>query len=77
MASPARRCRSAFPTPRPATSPQARETLNLLHESLPPALTRGQVARTLDELCELGLLEKFKDAHRITRYRPSEGRKVV
>ncbi len=33
------------------------------------ALTPGQVAQTLDELIELGFIEKFRDEHNITRYR--------
>jgi len=33
-------------------------------------LTRGQVARTLDDLVQLGFIEKFKDDHNVTRYRP-------
>lgn len=37
-------------------------------------LTRGQVARTLNELCAMGLLEKFKDEYNITRYRLANGR---
>ena len=33
-------------------------------------LTCGQVARTLNDLIELGFIEKFKDEHNVTRYRP-------
>jgi DNA-binding MarR family transcriptional regulator len=33
------------------------------------ALTPGQVAQTLDELIELGFIEKFRDEYNITRYR--------
>lgn len=33
-------------------------------------LTIGQVARTLSDLVELGFVERFKDEHNVTRYRP-------
>ena len=40
---------------------------------LPPpetlSLSPRQVARTLKELCEMGLVRKFKDEYGITRYR--------
>jgi hypothetical protein len=37
-------------------------------------LTRGQVARSLVELCELGLLEAYEDQYGIVRYQPTQGR---
>jgi DNA-binding MarR family transcriptional regulator len=33
-------------------------------------LTPGQVASDLDELEAMGFIEKFKDEHNVTRYRP-------
>lgn len=44
--------------------------------SSPPQfqLTPRQVARDLRELCDMGLVEKFKDEYGITRYRPTNGR---
>ncbi len=40
-------------------------------------LSPRQVARTLVELCEMGLVEQFKDGEGITRYRPTNGRRIV
>lgn len=37
-------------------------------------LSPGEVARTLDELIELGLIEKVKDGFGITRFKPMNGR---
>lgn len=37
-------------------------------------LSAGQIARDLKDLCAMGLLETFVDEHRITRYRPTNGR---
>lgn len=37
------------------------------------SLTSTQVATTLDELVDLGFIERFKDEHNITRYRPVAG----
>lgn len=34
-------------------------------------LSPGQVARTLDELIDLGFVEKVKDEFGVTRYRPT------
>lgn len=34
----------------------------------------GAIAATLEDLVEMGLLEKFVDERRITRYRPTNGR---
>jgi len=53
-----------------------RQSLELQLEQSESPLTRGEVARTLNELCERGLLEKFKDEFNITRYRPTDGRVV-
>lgn len=41
--------------------------------SSPPQfhLTPSQVARDLRELCDMGMVEKFKDEYGITRYRPT------
>jgi DNA-binding MarR family transcriptional regulator len=33
------------------------------------SLTPGEVAQTLDELIQLGFIEKFRDEYNITRYR--------
>lgn len=35
-----------------------------------PSLTPGQVASTLDELVAMGFIERFRDEHNVTRYRP-------
>lgn len=43
-------------------------------QTLAMKMHRGEVARTLDELCALGLVEKFRDEHNIVRYRPTDGR---
>lgn len=32
-------------------------------------LTAGQVARTLQDLIQLGFVEQFRDEHNVTRYR--------
>lgn len=40
-------------------------------------LSPRQVARTLVELCEMGLVEQFKDGEGTTRYRPTNGRRIV
>lgn len=55
------------------------ETLSLMRESLGPVsqtqeLSASQIARDLRELCDMGLLEKFRDERGITRYRPIAGR---
>jgi len=39
-------------------------------------LSPGQIARDLEQLCAMGLVEKFKDEYNITRYRPTNGRIV-
>jgi GDP-D-mannose dehydratase len=36
----------------------------------------GEVATSLEALCEMGLLEPFRDQYNIVRYRPVEGRIV-
>ncbi len=43
-------------------------------QTLAVRIQRSQIARTLDELCALGLVEKFRDEYNITRYRPTNGR---
>jgi Fe2+ or Zn2+ uptake regulation protein len=60
---------------------QTSETLSLMRESLSPQTIKQvrftsahQVAETLDQLCEMGLVEKFVDEYRVTRYRPTNGR---
>ena len=35
----------------------------------PPRVTAGQVARTLQDLIQLGFVEQFRDEHNVTRYR--------
>lgn len=32
------------------------------------------IARDLEALCDMGLVEKFRDEHNIIRYRPTNGR---
>jgi hypothetical protein len=44
-----------------------------MREALEP-LNPGEVAHTLDQLCVMGLVEKFVDEYRVTRYRPTGGR---
>jgi DNA-binding MarR family transcriptional regulator len=44
------------------------------HQRPTQRLTRGQVARTLDELVEMGFIETFKDEANMTRYRPVYGK---
>lgn len=34
----------------------------------------GQVAQTLDELIQLGFVEKFRDEHNIVRFKLAKGR---
>jgi hypothetical protein len=34
-----------------------------------PSLTPGQVARTLEDLIQMGFIEAFKDEHNVVRYR--------
>ena len=58
MASPARR----LVLQPPRTSP--------IRTARQPPLTAGQVARSLNDLIELGFIESFKDEHNVTRYRP-------
>ena len=38
------------------------------------SLTPGEVAQTIDELIQLGLVEAFRGEHNIVRYRPTNGR---
>lgn len=56
-------CRNPVPS-------QTRQTLNLMREALSP----GQIARDLKDLCAMGLVEKIRDEDGITRYRPTGGR---
>jgi hypothetical protein len=37
--------------------------------------SRGQIARDLEELCAMGLIEKFRDEYNVTRYRPTNRRR--
>lgn len=45
---------------------------------LKPRSQRGYseavIARTIEDLCEMGLVEAFCDEHNIVRYRPTGGR---
>lgn len=50
-------------------TPQAREKCRAPRQTLAVKMQRGEVARTLDELCALGLVEKFRDEYNIVRYR--------
>jgi hypothetical protein len=52
---------ASYPKPQPAPQ-KCRQTLAV-------RIHRGEVARTLDELCALGLVEKFRDEFNIVRYR--------
>jgi hypothetical protein len=56
----------------PETQPQ--QKCRAPRPTLAVKMHRGQVARTLDELCALGLVEKFRDQHNIVGYRPTNGR---
>jgi hypothetical protein len=40
------------------------------------SFSAGEVATSLEALCEMGLLEPFRDEYNIVRYRPVEGRIV-
>ena len=50
-------------------TPQAPEKCRAPRLTLNERIHRGEVARTLDELCALGLVEKFRDEFGIERYR--------
>jgi DNA-binding MarR family transcriptional regulator len=55
--------------------PQPALTLEVRSEQISKSkLTAGQVARTLDELIDLGFIEKFRDEFGATRFRPVYGR---
>ena len=60
-----------------ASAPRKRPVIGRRRVQLPlptsanqPCLTPGQVARTLDELEAMGFIEKVRDEHNVTRYRP-------
>ncbi len=40
-------------------------------------MSSRQVASTLNELIALGFVEEFRDERGITRYRPTNGRRIV
>lgn len=62
----------------PYHKPQPTLTLEVRTEQLPkPKLTAGQVARTLDELIDLGFIEKFRDEFHVVRFRPVYGKGSV
>ena len=61
---------ASYRKPEPAAPQKCRAP----RPTLAARIHRGEVARTLDELCALGLVEKFRDEHNITRYRPTGGR---
>ncbi len=60
---------AAYHKPQPALTLEVR-----VEQTTPPKLTAGQVARTLNELIELGFIEKFRDDFGVTRFRPVYGR---
>lgn len=62
---------ASYRNPQPQTERTCRKQGS---PTLAVRIHRGEVARTLDELCALGLVEKFTDQYRITRYRPTNGR---
>lgn len=55
---------ASYPKPQPAPQ-KCRQTLAV-------RMQRAEVARTLDELCAMGLLEKFRDEFNIVRYRATQ-----
>lgn len=57
--------RSRIPIARRSAAP-----LPLPRSHFEQPLTRGQVARTLSDLIQLGFIEAFTDEHNVTRYRP-------
>lgn len=71
---------ASAPCRNPVVQQSTQQTLELMRESLAGPIRRTrftsahQVAETLDQLCAMGLVEKFVDEHRITRYRPTGGR---
>lgn len=63
----------------PATSyrnPQPSLTLETRAEQTPLTQTRTlhQVCRDLEQLCEMGILEAFRDEYNVVRYRTVDGR---
>ncbi len=64
---------ASYRKPEP-TAPQKCRAPRLTLEA---RIHRGEVARTLDELCALGLVEKFRDEHNIVRYRAVQRDLVV
>lgn len=59
----------------PCRQPVQQSVLTPQNEHFAKAqLTRGQVARTLVELVDLGLLEASRDEFNIVRYKPTGGR---
>jgi|HubBroStandDraft_6_1064221.scaffolds.fasta_scaffold00550_27 hypothetical protein len=61
---------NSSPQPKPSLDPRQCRTPR--PSGFP--LTRGQVARSLVELCELGLVEAYEDQYGIVRYQPTQGR---
>ena len=62
----------ATPARRLAVRPPRTLAFRTAHQQ---AVTHGearilQLARSLNDLVEMGFIEKFKDEHNITRYRP-------
>jgi len=60
---------ASYRNPQPTSSQKCRAP----RQTLETRIHLGQVARTFDELCALGLVEKFRDEHNIVRYRPTTG----
>lgn len=51
--------------------PQPSLTLEVSIEQTSRPSTIGQVCRDLETLCEMGILEAFRDPYNIVRYRPA------
>ena len=56
------------------SQPERTHRLVIPLKANPPRLTEHRIARDLEALCEMGLVEAFRDENNIVRYRPADGR---
>jgi hypothetical protein len=66
---------STAPCRTPAVAPANRlPAAYLLNAYKVSAAQAGMIAQTIEDLCEMGLVEAFRDEHGIVRYKPTGGR---
>lgn len=56
------------------SQPEGTHRLIIPLATKPPRLTEHRIARDLESLCDMGLIEAFRDDNNIVRYRPTNGR---